>query len=475
MTVGSGGIEGAVIEDTDTDPPTKRVEISVDEAMAIAVDCMKHGRFRDADAICRAMLELEPGHPDALHYSGVLAHKRGNNEEAIALIQQSLERVPEQPDWYSNLGIVLQANGQFEAAMEAFRRAILLNPAHENAHNNLGVLLRLFGRLEESEASYRAVIALNPDHPDVYFNLAVVLDQTGRATEALTAYCKAITLRPSHPEAHRHLALAYSVIGETQKAIEACEEWVRNSPKDPRARHALAAYSGRDVPARASDEYVKKVFDDFAESFEAKLARLEYRAPALVGDAVAAAVSVADGTLDVLDVGCGTGLCGPLLAPYAKRLVGVDLSAGMLKLAREKQVYDELTQAELTEYLQEQRDRFDVIVTADTLVYFGALEPVAAAAATALRPGGVFVFTVEEETEPDLAASYALRPHGRYTHGEEYVRRVLLDVGLQPHIGRGELRLESGLPVAGLVVRAAKPGVAGTAADAGLAIGEPRA
>jgi predicted TPR repeat methyltransferase len=467
-----GGIEVPLIKDTDADPPSKRVEITVDEAMAIAVDCMKQGRFSEADAICRAMLELEPGHPDALHYSGVLAHRRGDNEAAIALIRQSLERVPEQPDWYSNLGIVLQANGQLEAAMEAFRRAIVLNPAHENAHNNLGVLQRLFGRLEEAEASYRAVIALNPNHPDVYHNLAVVLDQTGRAPEALTAYCKAITLRPAHPEAHRHLALAYSVIGEPQKAIAVCEEWVRNNPDDPRARHALAAYSGRDVPPRASDEYVQKVFDDFADSFEAKLARLEYRAPALVGDALAGAVTVADRSLDVLDVGCGTGLCGPLLAPFARRLVGVDLSAGMLNLAREKQVYDELTQAELTEYLQVHRDQFDVIVTADTLVYFGALEPVATAAAASLRPGGVLVFTVEEATEPDLAASYALRPHGRYTHGAEYVRRLLLDAGLDPHIGRGELRLESGLPVAGLVVRAAKPGAAGTVADAGVAIGE---
>ena len=458
-------------KDSDTNRPAERVEITVDEAMAIVVDCMKQGRFSEADALCRALLELAPGHADALHYSGVLAHKRGNNEEALALIRQSLERAPEQPDWYSNLGIVLQANGQLEAAMEAFRRAIALNPAHENAHNNLGVLQRLFGQLEEAEASYRAVIALNPNHPDVYHNLAVVLDQTGRAPEALTAYCKAITLRPAHPQAHRHLALAYSVIGETQKAIDVCEEWVRNSPEDPRARHALAAYSGRNVPARASDEYVQKVFDDFADSFEAKLARLEYRAPALVGDALAATVTSADGTLDVLDAGCGTGLCGPLLAPYARRLVGVDLSSGMLKLAREKQVYDELTQAELTEYLREHRDQFDVIVTADTLVYFGALEPVAAAAAAALRPGGVLVFTVEEATAPNVAASYAIQPHGRYTHGATYVERLLVDAGLSPHLERGELRLESGLPVAGLVVRATKPVAAGTAADTGVAIG----
>jgi predicted TPR repeat methyltransferase len=146
-----------------------------------------------------------------------------------------------------------------------------------------------------------------------------------------------------------------------------------------------------------------------------------------------------------------------LLAPFARRLIGVDLSPGMLKLAGEKQVYDELTHAELTEYLGQHPDRFDVIVTADTLVYFGALEAVASAASAALRPGGMLVFTVEEATAPELAASHSLRPHGRYTHGAGYVQQVLTDAGLVPHIERADLRLESGIPVPGLVVRAAKP------------------
>jgi predicted TPR repeat methyltransferase len=458
------------------DETTKRIEITVDQAVALAVDLMKQGRFRDAEQICASMLELEPDNAAALHYSGILAHQRGDKDQALALIGQSLERSPLQPDWYSNLGIVLQANGQFAAAMEAFRRAIALNPEHANAHNNLGVLHKLYGRYEAAEASYRTVIALNPNHPDVYHNLAVVLDLTGRLQEALEAHCKHITLRPHQSDAHRYLALAYSIIGEHEKAVAVCEEWVRYCPDDPRARHALAAHSGQDVPARATNEYVETVFDDFAEGFEAKLARLEYRAPTLVGEAVAAAVAPAHRSLDVLDLGCGTGLCGPLLAPFARRLVGVDLSQGMLNYAREKQAYDDLVHAELTEYLQQQpAASVDVIVTADTLVYFGALEAVAAAAAAALRPNGVLVFTVEESTEPAFASTYSLRPHGRYTHGEPYVRRVLTDAGLQPHIERGELRLESGLPVAGLVVRAAKPAAADAVTPAGVSIGEHRA
>src|SRR4029077_16423873 len=110
--------------------------------------------------------------------------------------------------------------------------------------------------------------------------------------------------------------------------------------------------------------------------------------------------------LDVLDAGCGTGLCGLLVAPYARQLVGVDLSEGMLDHARKKNVYDELVRGELTAYLQNRHDAFDLIVTADTLVYFGALEDVAVAAAGALRSGGRVVFTVEEATDDDAPSTY---------------------------------------------------------------------
>jgi predicted TPR repeat methyltransferase len=455
------------------DRPSPTRQITIDEAVAISIECLKEGRVRDAGVICRQILEVEPGHPDALHYAGVLAHHVGHPQEALALIRQSLAIAPNQADWHSNLGIVLQATGDLEGAILAFRRAIELEPAHANAHANLGVLLRAFERFDEAEASYRTAIELNPTNPNVYCNLAILLDQTGRTAEALTAYCKALTLKPSHPEARRCLALAYSVIGECEKAIEICEEWVKDEPDNPRARHALAAYSGRDVPLRAPDAYVRNVFDSFAESFEAKLTRLDYRAPALVVEALRAAGVTADGTLDVLDVGCGTGLCGPLLAPYARQLVGVDLSSGMLVLAREKQVYHDLVHGELTAYLQSLREAFDVIVTADTLVYFGALEDVVAAAARALRPGGIFVFTVEEAID-QASADYSLQPHGRYTHRSDYVERLLLEAGLDPAIARAELRKESGLPVAGLVVRGRRR-VSGGIAVAHDVIGEHHA
>ena len=159
--------------------------------------------------------------------------------------------------------------------------------------------------------------------------------------------------------------------------------------------------------------------------------------------------------LDVLDAGCGTGLCGALVAPFARRLVGVDLSDKMLAHAEEKNVYDALVKAELTEFLRDHRDAFDLIVSADTLVYFGDLDGVFAAAAGALRPGGLFVFTLEHavaETARRLSAgdAWPLQPWPRLC------RATARRQGTAATIIEAELRMEAGMPVRGLVVRAAK-------------------
>jgi predicted TPR repeat methyltransferase len=427
--------------------------LSVSDAVALALQCLQHEQIDEAGVICRKVLEVAPDHPDATHYLGVVAHKQGRTDEGLALIRRSLELAPNQADWHSNLGILLQAQDDLEGAIACFERALALEPSHANAHGNLGVLLRVLGRHAEAEAEYRRTIALNPHHADAYHNLAILLSLIGRPAEAVTAYCKALTLKPELPEARRLLSLAYTALGDREKAIIVCEEWVKAEPDDPAARHALAAVSGRNVPVRAPDDYVQQTFDKFSTTFEAKLAKLQYRAPELVVGALAGCDLRADGSHDVLDLGCGTGLCGPLLRPYAARLTGVDLSMGMLQHAQDKRVYDQLVQAELTEYASRFSQAFDVVVSADTLVYFGALDQAIGAIAHALRPGGWLVFTVEEAPE-SAADPFAIQAHGRFQHRADYVVRVLEAAGFDVHIDRGELRKEQGLPVPGLIVRA---------------------
>jgi predicted TPR repeat methyltransferase len=437
----------------DVEEPTR--ELTVDEAVAIAISLQRDGRLAEAAAIYGQVLQAAPDHAEALHYAGVLAHQEGRSDDGIVLVERSLALAPDRADWFGNLGIIFQERGRFDDAITAYRRAIALDPRHANTYSNLGVLLRATGKPAEAEEAYRTAISLDPDHIDAYTNLGILLNGLKRTQESVACFCKVITLRPKHPEARKLLALAHCTLGEIDKAVQIFEEWLEQDPNDATARHMLAACTGQNVPDRASDGYVATTFDSFAASFESKLARLSYRAPALVGAMLDDTGLKASKALDVLDMGCGTGLCGALVAPYARRLTGVDLSAGMLAQAREKQLYDELVQGELTAYLRDHPGSFDVIISADTLVYFGALDDVLGAAARALNARGFLIFTLEHAVGESVR-DFRLQTHGRYTHGRRYVERLLSDNGIEHEIAEAELRMESGAPVAGLVVRGRK-------------------
>jgi len=113
-----------------------------------------------------------------------------------------------------------------------------------------------------------------------------------------------------------------------------------------------------------------------------------------------------------LDLGCGTGLAGPLLREGRGRLIGVDLSPGMLAKAALRGVYDELVEAEMIGYLKRTTERFDLVFAADALVYLGDLAPFFAAAARATTAGALIAFNLETTEE----GPYKLLPSGRFAH-----------------------------------------------------------
>ncbi len=438
--------------------PSQERQVTLEEALLVARECQRNGKLDEAADIYRRVLLAVPDQPDALHYAGVLAHQQGRSDDAMRLVERSLQLEPGNADWHNNLGIILKGLGRLDEATAAYERALALAPGHANALTNLGVTLRALGRLDQAEQAYRRAIARHPTHADAHHNLGVTLSHAGRLREAVECYCRALTLRPRQPETYRLLVAAHCMLGERDQAVDVVKEWLRHEPDDPSAHHILAACSGQDVPSRASDAYVEQVFDGFARTFDAKLANLSYQAPQLVAAVLADTGLEPAGGLDILDAGCGTGLCGPLVAPWARHLAGVDLSSGMLDLARRRCVYQELTKGELTAYLRSHPGAFDLIISADTLVYFGALDEVLSAAGRALRVDGALIFTLEElaVTSEASGVEHRIEPHGRYAHARGHIERVLDTVGLRYEIVRAELRLEGGVPVAGLVIRADK-------------------
>ena len=179
-----------------------------------------------------------------------------------------------------------------------------------------------------------------------------------------------MVLDPDQAGSKIMLGIALMTLGRKEEAVAHFKKWLQEEPDNPEARHLLAACSGKAVPGRAPDAYVKSLFDRFAENFEESLSGLEYKAPQLVVEALSKVCSRPAGDLSILDAGCGTGLCGPLLKPYARRLDGVDLSSGMLKRAAGSGSYDRLEEAELTAFIRDRKVVYDVIVSAGHPVLF---------------------------------------------------------------------------------------------------------
>ena len=419
------------------------------------MDLQRGGNPRQAEIIYADVLAEQPGQPDALHMLGLIAFQRGDHKSAIASIRQAIQHAPAFPDAYNSLGIVLKRVGETEEAVDCYRRAITLRQDYPEAHRNLAIALEALGRIEEAEQAVMDRLSLTPDDASAHIDLGFVHHKKGQIDDAIAAFRRAIELDPGNANARRNLWVSYTRGGRFEDAEKALRDWQAYDPDNPIAQHMLAAFSGADTPARASDAYVQQMFARMAPGFDRTLADLGYRAPELVTRALAALVGPPSGELDILDAGCGTGLCGPLLRAHARSLTGVDLSEAMLTHAETRGSYDGLLHAELTAFLSSPPGLWDAIVSADTLCYFGDLAPVLTAAAGALSPLGCLIFTVERLDEE---ADFKLHRHGRYSHGEHYVRRTVAAAKLELRaLGFETLRLEGGKPVAGLVVTAVKP------------------
>jgi predicted TPR repeat methyltransferase len=428
-------------------------------ALVEAIGRHAAGDLRGVETAYLHELDRAPGQPDALHFLGVLRHQQQRSDEGIALVRRALAIAPDRADAWNNLGNLYKESGQLADAEASYRHALALDFDHGDAWNNLGVVLVARGEAPQAVGALRRAVECKPYMVDAYVNLGSALHQCRLLREAIAALKHAVSLAPGHVRAHRQLGRMLYLAGERDEAAAVFRHWLEADPGHPVASHMLAACTGANVPSRASDAFVRETFDVFADSFdETLLNRLDYHAPALLAASLRQALGPPEPVRAVLDAGCGTGLCAPLLRPYARTLTGVDLSSGMLRRARQRQLYDALVEDELTHCLETSPGAFDVVASADTLCYFGELATVVSAAHRSLRPAGWLAFTVERADDGD----YRIQPHGRYAHSRAYLDAVLARCGFAcVAIDEAVLRKENGQPVHGYVVRAR----AGASAD----------
>jgi predicted TPR repeat methyltransferase len=389
---------------------------SAGDVLRDAVLAHRAGRLVEAETGYHEVLRRCPGEPKALHFLGLLQFHRGDLEGGIERILHSLRGAPHNARAWNDLGGMFIAVGRAADAKEAYRRATQAAPENAEGWYNLGICLRNEGDFEGAISNLRGAIACTADYSRAYEALGALLYQLGRTPDATKVYT----------------------------------DWSNREPSSAKASHMAAAMSGLNVPSRASEEYVRGLFDESAESFDANLELLSYRAPPAVAKALA---QRANGRIPtVLDAGCGTGLCGPLIREFCQHLVGVDLSPKMIDRALARGCYDELAASELTDFLHGRLRAFDAVVSADTLVYFGALEQTFAAANESLRGAGWLIFTLEA-LDTGASDDYRLEVHGRYAHRENYVRNALAATNfLVDELTRDTYRTERDRDVPGFLV-----------------------
>jgi predicted TPR repeat methyltransferase len=464
-------------------------EALIDRADAL----LAANRLGAARNVLSAARHLRPGAPRVASLEARLALREGRPAAGIAALDAAIATAPSaelyilRADARRQLGDVLGAAG--DAA-----EAVILDRTDPEAKAMLGVLALEIGRTEDAIVCLRSAVAARPDHSGFREGLATALLAAGRPDDAAAVLADGIAMAPGSV-ALRNAAIllavrrrdfaaaidlaesarvagvvdastfglqghALSSLGRHDEAAGAYAAALKLGPEDPYVRHLVAASGVRPGDTRAPPDYVRTVFDGYADRFDAHLLALGYRVPGLIRAVVESYLppDAADQAGPVLDLGCGTGLMAIALSDLnLQRPVGVDLSPRMLERARARGLYADLHERDIVAFLEEDTRSWRLILAADVFCYAGDLRPVLAACQQRLLPGGLLIFSSEELLDQQ-AEGWMLGRQGRYAHSAEYLTASAQACGFVPRpLAREGLRQEAGVAVPGFIVVLERP------------------
>jgi predicted TPR repeat methyltransferase len=414
------------------------------------------GRLSEAEKAFEASLAALPGRASTLLNLGATRLKLGRAQEALQALDEGLAREPADADGHCHRGQALAALGRDAEALAAFDSALAAASAHPAARLGKALALARAGRPADVVSWLRPWLASADAPARAWMIQGQALQVLGRHAEALPAYDEAVRRDPALGEAWGHRGHLLKDLGRDDEARASLRRAIAAGGDVEVHRYALAALEGVGVPGASPEAYVRGLFDGYAEDFERHLVEgLRYRAHETVLEALREACTGTSLPLaSALDLGCGTGLCGPRLARMAMRVVGVDLSPTMLSRASTRGCYAELVQQDIAAHVERTPASHDLVVATDVFIYVGALERVFGGLVRVMRPGALFGFSVERADERTLGdAGFELRRSLRYAHGEGYLRRLAAAHGMTVcRIDATTLRVEQGVPIEGLVV-----------------------
>ncbi|MBS9476699.1 methyltransferase domain-containing protein [Ancylobacter radicis] len=314
----------------------------------------------------------------------------------------------------------------------------------------------------------RLILSSGNPTVDRRMDWARALMAEGNAADAAALLDEAVARTADYAPGWFLLGQAREALGEGETARAAYERVLDLDPADTLGAGLHVVRLGGTLPEAGgaastsfgmSEAYVRTLFDQYADRFDAALARLGYRGPELIHAALSDACAALARPYAFgrgLDLGCGTGLVAARLADHVGALEGVDLSPNMIALARRRGVYERAVAGEMVAFLKERpAEDTDLIFAGDAFCYLDDLGPILAESARVLERGGLLAFTVETHD----GAGILLRDTLRFAHAENYVRATLAAAGLTLiSCAAQSTRTEKDQPVPGLVVVAQREG-----------------
>lgn len=378
---------------------------------------------------------------------GISDFEAGRDSAARDAFLAALELAPGRLSVMVNLASTHLKLGEFAAARELLLEITRQEPDNREALVQLGLCEEALGNFEA--AGFALQRGLPPgEMPDLWLRCSHCLGQSGKLPAALAAVDQTLALLPEHADAWSTRGGLLRELGRHADAADAFRHAIEHGGDSELNRYYLASVSKGTQPASSPATYVAALFDQYANDFQEHLVgTLGYQGHLKLTEPLVRAgrrYSV------VVDLGCGTGLCGEELLPLVDHIDGIDLSRAMLEQARARGIYRQLEQCDLNTFLATRQDSADLFIAADVFGYLGDLDSCFGAVRRLLRPDGCFAFTVEQ-----LAGDgdFALQPCLRYRHSEDYIRRLAADHGFRVRdLAVHPLRYDQGKPIPALYV-----------------------
>jgi predicted TPR repeat methyltransferase len=318
--------------------------------------------------------------------------------------------------------------GQSAQAEAICRQVLAAEPDNADAHNTLGIALYGQGKIMEAGYSFRRAIYFRHDFTDAVYNLAKACYAQENWDEAARLLERSLKLKEPDALVLEALARLYHTrLAKPDKALHCYRQCLTLDPGNADVRFRVEALSGSSTLARMPAEVVTCACDLDAEQWDQTVQEQGYDSPRLLKAALEPEPALQK-SLDVLDLGCGTGLCGLCFQNWAKSLTGIDLAPKMLAQARARGIYEELIDGDIITAPRKFVDRFDLVVASDVLLLLGDLAALFQAVHQAVRPSGRFAFTVDLNDGPE---DYRLMPWAVFSHSKAYLRKLAADTGWQ--------------------------------------------